>query len=66
MKAKTVWEIWSDENLVNQDYYINDLSGNVWFFIHADVRWANVFGLRIGNVRLGGKGGGKIIGDSDE
>lgn len=65
MKTKTVWEIWDHENLDTQDYYINDICGRVWFFIDADVRWTNTYGLEIGNVNLG-TGLGKIIGDSDE
>lgn len=65
MKAKTVWEVWDDERLVRQDYYINDMCGKVWFFIDADVRWANTYGLKIGDVNLG-TGLGKILGDLDE
>ena len=66
MKTKTVWEIWDDANLVKQEYYINDMCGKVWFFIDADVRWVNTYGLEIGNVGLGGSDLGKILGDPDE
>lgn len=68
MKAKTIWKDWEtytdDGDFGHWAEKPGGRSGTeeVWFEYFADVRWLNVFGLVLGNVRLA-RDRGKIIGD---
>ena len=68
MKAKTVWKDWEtyteDGDFGHWLEKTESRSGTeeVWFEWEADVRWVNIFGFRVGSVRLSGAKN-RIIGD---